>query len=239
MTLTDRRYPRFARRLQAGLYDVLIIGFAFFVCAVVFAQFELQREIKIGIFAVLVLLLEPGLVSLWGSTIGHRIVGLRVVDLTTDTNIGFFRATLRFILKILLGWLSLIFIMVTQHRHARHDLASTSSVIVSKPDRFTEKELIHETPIEVPGYVFPSRLHRVLVIFIYIMLIFIGFCILGGAFVSEACFNNDAHCLPDEQLLMSIVGGLVLAASIASLVYGWRGQLFGARRKPQAADRFS
>ena len=84
-----------------------------------------------GICFVLVALYEPILVTL-GGTIGHRVLGLRVRKFTSFTpskseqNINFLYSVIRYIIKILLGWISLLTIHSNEYGQAIHDKLSNS-----------------------------------------------------------------------------------------------------------------
>ena len=66
--------------------------------------------------------------ALTGSTVGHYLCNLRVVDNKTGGNINFFKAVLRTLLKAVLGWLSFVTMATTRRHQAIHDLATNSTV---------------------------------------------------------------------------------------------------------------
>ncbi len=78
------------------------------------------------------LLYDPLFVSSFGGTIGHIIIGLRVKEnINEQKNIHFLLAFVRYIIKLLLGWISLLTISKTQKKRAIHDIIS-GSVVISK-----------------------------------------------------------------------------------------------------------
>src|SRR5436190_8207282 len=86
--------------------------------------------LKIGPLVAGFLALEPGLVSWTGGTIGHHLMGLRIRDVVEDRNIGLIRATIRAVSRALLGWVSLVFILVTRKHQAIHDYISRTVVVL-------------------------------------------------------------------------------------------------------------
>jgi uncharacterized RDD family membrane protein YckC len=95
------------------------------------------------------LALEPGLVSWTGGTIGHHLMGLRVRDALEDRNIGLIRATIRAASRTLLGWISIMFILVTSKHQAIHDYISRAVVVLRNPDVVPESErLVERAPPE-------------------------------------------------------------------------------------------
>jgi uncharacterized RDD family membrane protein YckC len=101
-----------------------------FILSSVLENFEnFSNAVRILLFFVLWALYEPLATSL-GFTLGNYIAGIRVRNLKNiSLRIDFFRSFLRFLVKVLLGWLSLITIFLNKERRALHDLASGSLMI--------------------------------------------------------------------------------------------------------------
>ena len=79
-----RRYARLSRRLQANCIDVAV---AFHtplagICLVTWFGGPLGGPLA-ALLALTPLVLQPILVARTGSTVGHRLFGLRVVDIST------------------------------------------------------------------------------------------------------------------------------------------------------------
>jgi hypothetical protein len=108
------------------------------------APYEIHGGFKASFIALLLIIMEPGLVSIKGGTIGHYLRGLRVQDYKHGTNLDIFRATIRFLVKILFGWLSFVFILVTKRYQAFHDLISGSVVVLRDSANVPEFEAILE-----------------------------------------------------------------------------------------------
>ncbi len=81
------------------------------------------------------ILYDPIFVSLFGGTIGHMAIGLRVKrEKNPERNIIFPLALVRFIVKALLGWVSLLSISGNEKKKAIHDIIVESIVIYKKND---------------------------------------------------------------------------------------------------------
>jgi uncharacterized RDD family membrane protein YckC len=120
-------HARLARRIQAAAIDVLVHGATLIV---LMSLLELlvhgQRPVTGAAFVVwlgFALLYEPVLVWRRGATLGHAVVGLRVLDLETGGSPSAARAFARFWLKATAGTLGAAVIALTGRPHALHDLA--------------------------------------------------------------------------------------------------------------------
>jgi uncharacterized RDD family membrane protein YckC len=140
----ELRYPRLIRRIQAAIIDGAILSIAFFTAGVIISAYEIHGGLKASIVALLLIILEPGLVSITGGSIGHHLRGLRVQNYKHGTNINIFRATIRFLVKILFGWLSFVFILVTKRYQAFHDMISGSVVVLRDSTKVPEYEAVSE-----------------------------------------------------------------------------------------------
>jgi uncharacterized RDD family membrane protein YckC len=83
-------------------------------------------------FVIVIILYEPILVTL-GCTIGQLFMNIRVRDFRNpERKLSFYLVFLRFIIKIILGWLSFLTVTFNINRRAIHDLASGSIMIANK-----------------------------------------------------------------------------------------------------------
>jgi uncharacterized RDD family membrane protein YckC len=138
-------YPRLLRRVRAALIDSVV--FAAIIIAWIYSFGLLENAhaaIKVGLLAAACLIVEPGLVSLTGGTIGHHLMGLRVRDAGVDERIGFLRATMRGLARSLLGLFSLLFMFVTRRHQAIHDYVSRSTVVIDHPEDLPAREKFQE-----------------------------------------------------------------------------------------------
>jgi uncharacterized RDD family membrane protein YckC len=224
-------YARFSRRLRAFLIDwfiflVVIVG-ALFV-AVILESDDLNR--KLGFAVVVVLLLyEPLLVSLTGSSIGHYLTNLRVVDNRRHGNVSFLKAVVRTVVKTVLGWYSFITMATTLRHQALHDLLTQSTVQIRTPSMASPNHYVGER-WELLDPALPSRLRRVAVIFLYLLATFIILALTTVALLSRDCVLKD-HCTASENILNYCLSFGWLAVGLLSIVQGWRGRLLGCRAR--------
>ena len=71
-------------------------------------------------------------------------MGVTICDARTGSRIGLIRAVLRFALRAIFGWLSLILVLVTKKHQALHDLACRTSVVLLSPESLPETEKFTE-----------------------------------------------------------------------------------------------
>ena len=140
----ELRYPRLIRRIQAAIIDGAILSIAFFTAGMIIAPYEIHGGLKASFVALLLIIMEPGLVSITGGTIGHHLRGIRIQDYKHGTNLNIFRATIRFLVKILFGLLSFVFILATKRYQAFHDMISGSVVVLRDSAKVPEYEAVSE-----------------------------------------------------------------------------------------------
>jgi uncharacterized RDD family membrane protein YckC len=81
-------------------------------------------------FCLLLYIYEPLLIALAGGTIGHHILGVRIKKVKqSEKKINMLQASIRFITKITLGWLSFLTVTGSPRKRAIHDMASGSIVL--------------------------------------------------------------------------------------------------------------
>lgn len=85
---------------------------------------------RVAVFFIMFFFYEPIFTSRF-CTIGQKITGIRVRTAVTYDNISIPAAYLRIIIKIFLGFISLLSIPLTKDRRAIHDFASGSIVIMA------------------------------------------------------------------------------------------------------------
>lgn len=228
------RYARFSRRVRAIAIDLIIawaIIFGALALAITVSSDNFSRVLGFTVVAIL-LLYEPLLVSLTGSTLGHYFTNLRVVD-DGGGNISLLKACARLIIKGLLSWYSFVILAATRRNQALHDVLTRSTVQIRNPSMATPDQYIGER-IELAAPDMPSRLRRVLVIGAYLVVALAVFTVAtdgietGGA-LSGACVNNG-YCSAAERMLDLVIGVALLLMTALIITMGWRGRLFGARR---------
>ena len=129
--LTPPTYPGILLRIQALFADQLVVIAGMILLTFTFSVIgDVPVEAKMVGFVLIVLLYDPLCTSILGGTLGHRLIGIRVKrEYDDDRNILFPLAVLRYVFKILLGWVSLLSIGSNPRRRAIHDILSGSIVI--------------------------------------------------------------------------------------------------------------
>jgi hypothetical protein len=226
-------YARFTRRVQALCIDsiiiMLILTGALFI-AVSLESNHVGRVLGFTVAATL-LLYEPLLVSLTGSTLGHRYCNMRVVDDRSGGNISFLKAVLRVIIKTALGWYSFISMVATARHQALHDLLTRSTVQVRDRTRAKPHHFAGERAAQAGT---PSATRRIVAILGYLAIWFaiimlVNFAMLVGGLLSARCIHADL-CSPVERWIDVGVSAIWLGVSVLLIGLGWRGKLWGARR---------
>ena len=104
--------------------------FTLFGIGFLISLLEPSIEAKKIIYTALFLLYDPLCVSILGNTLGHKMLGIVVKKKAQPSeNISFFNALIRFFLKAVLGWISLITVSSDSMKRALHDIAAGSIVM--------------------------------------------------------------------------------------------------------------
>lgn len=234
------RYARFPRRLRG-----IVIDFALFVLALVCAlqiavalnSNDIARVIGFG-FVAGFFLYEPLLVSLAGGTIGHYLSNLRVIDDKSQGNVSFLKACARVVIKAALGWYSFISMAVARRHQAVHDLLTRSTVQIRDPAKAMPHHYSRERA-ELSGPGMPSRIRRTLVIAAYLLASFVLLAIVVQALMVAGIYSRDcidySRCSGAERLADLAFGLCVLGLLVLYIGFGWRGRLWGARRRVESA----
>ena len=133
MEKKEKDYPVLLERFKAVFVDSIILVILMKVITDVFSLFENVPDVLRGLtFLFIFFLYDPIFISAFGGTIGHRINGIRVKKETDVTkNISFPMAIFRFIIKALLGWISLLTVTGNDKKKAIHDNIVRSVVVYS------------------------------------------------------------------------------------------------------------
>lgn len=129
--------PEFAElkdRMKALYTDLVIyVIFIFMVSAILDNIKDVPTSIRIFAFVFIFLIYDPLFTSLFGGTIGHLANRLRVKRSSDmEKKIIFPVAIIRFVIKALLGGISLLTTSSNMKNQAIHDLVSGSVVLRKK-----------------------------------------------------------------------------------------------------------
>lgn len=126
-----QKYPGVSTRVKAVVTDSIVLVVFMIGAASLFESIKNVPDFaRIAAFIFIFLLYDPLFTSILGGTIGHMIFGIRVKRETNqDKNILFPLAVIRYIIKALLGWVSLLTVSGNKKGKAIHDLVVKSIVI--------------------------------------------------------------------------------------------------------------
>lgn len=124
-------YPDLSERVKASIIDAFSIIILMYIMSLIFQSEDTANiNLRIVAFVTIFFLYDPLMTSLLGGTIGHFIIGLRVRQINNeDKKIGFPQAIIRFVIKVLLGWVSLLTVTSDEKHRALHDKAVMSIIV--------------------------------------------------------------------------------------------------------------
>jgi len=125
-------YPSLSERVQSTFIDGIFIVIMMFICAGILDKYDNVPDwIRIVLFFGLWAVYEPVCTSL-GFTLGNFLKGIRVRrNDDTSKRINILQAFIRYVGKVLLGWISFITIHSNTQQRAIHDFM-VGSVMVRK-----------------------------------------------------------------------------------------------------------
>ncbi|SRR5258706_13596284 len=123
-------YPLLGDRVQSTFIDTILMVTLMFVFASILDKYENVPDwVRIVLFVGLWAVYEP-LCTTFGATPGNYIKKIRVRQFgASSKRINIFQALIRYILKILLGWVSFLTIHSNKERRAIHDFVAGSVMI--------------------------------------------------------------------------------------------------------------
>lgn len=129
--MTTINYSNLPNRVKAAAIDGFLIILLMMSFTDVFSSFEsVQNYVRLIAFLFVFVFYEPLFVTLFGASIGHMFMDLRVRrEDNPEKNIPFHLALIRFTLKFFLGWMSFFTMNSDKKNRAMHDIASKSVVL--------------------------------------------------------------------------------------------------------------
>ncbi len=130
LTNSPIKYPLLGDRVQSTFIDTILIIVFMFIISGILDKFENVPDwVRICLFIAIFLVYDPLCTSL-GFTLGNYVKGLRVRQFSNPSKkINIVLAICRYIVKILLGWVSFLTIHSNPEKRAIHDFVSGSIVI--------------------------------------------------------------------------------------------------------------
>jgi uncharacterized RDD family membrane protein YckC len=126
----QEKYPLLTERIQSTLIDTVLIILSMFLFSNILDKIQDPPDwLRIVLFVSIWLIYEPLCTSV-GFTMGNYIKGIRVRKAdNVEKKINIFQGLIRYIIKVLLGWVSFLTISSNPKRRAIHDLVSGSVMI--------------------------------------------------------------------------------------------------------------
>lgn len=130
--IEEFEFPTLITRIQSSVIDFGVILIIIFVFSQLSDSINFPDWIRGFALLFVFILYEPTLQTL-GGTIGNRIKGINVrKNQDVERKINFFQALIRFIVKVLLGWVSFLTIHNDYRKRAIHDLVAGTVMLPSK-----------------------------------------------------------------------------------------------------------
>lgn len=125
----EEKYPQLTDRIQSTFIDAILIIILMFAFAGISDKFENVPDwVRVAMVAW-VILYEPLCMTV-GATLGNYIKGIRVRKMSDTTKrLNLFKAIIRYLMKLTLGWISFLTINLNSKKRAIHDFASGSVMI--------------------------------------------------------------------------------------------------------------
>jgi uncharacterized RDD family membrane protein YckC len=129
--MNGTNYPGVFDRVRAIVTDAVVLVLLMVTVSYIFSLFEnVPVSMRIIAFVFIFFLYDPLFTCVFGGTLGHMLIGLRVKRESDETkNILFHRAVLRSVVKGTLGEISLFTVLNNPKRKAIHDYLVGSVVI--------------------------------------------------------------------------------------------------------------
>jgi uncharacterized RDD family membrane protein YckC len=226
-------YPRLIKRVRAVLVDSIIIPSAVFAGLGIGAALNVSHPLVKGALLVApIFLLGPVLVAFTGGTIGQHLEGIRVTRMDGVRHINIFAATLRFIVKMGLGWLSFVFILATAKHQGLHDLVARSVVVHKSTTGLPDFEVLRDRSFEAAAYRYPAAWRRLLLIVVYSIAATVLVSVVNISVLPEACLQQY-RCSALNSLFEMILGVAWIVGLAWIMVRCWTARLYGCRRRPR------
>ncbi|HEY3645300.1 MAG TPA: RDD family protein [Gammaproteobacteria bacterium] len=227
-------YPRLLWRLRAVMIDSVVVPVAMIGTLLVGVALGVTDPVlRIALLIGPLFILEPLMVALTGGTIGHHMLRLRVMKQDGSGKLNIFAATLRFLVKLFTGWFAFVFVLTSRRHQGLHDFASRSVVVHKDAMGVPVHEALPEREVEDRVFVYPPAWQRILVILGYVVLSIVLLNILVWPSVSDRCLRYE-RCSDLERIVVFVLDIAWVVAIALSVVLGWKGKLFGARRRLKA-----
>jgi uncharacterized RDD family membrane protein YckC len=224
----DVLYGRFPRRIQAVVVDGAILACLLLLGPTLAGSLPAAASRTVNRAVLLCLVLyEPVMVSVWGGTVGHALLNLKVVSASTGGRLPFHRAVVRFVTKTIFGIISFFFIALTARHQALHDMAAAAVVQVRHRSRANPADFATERVFDAEPAARASGLRRAGVAAVYMVSVFVLVSVMSALFVSQECLDTGL-CSGAENNVLNVAFAVWALTWGTIAVLAWRGRLPGA-----------
>jgi len=124
-------YANLPSRVKALVIDQIIVIALMYVVSELFGIFsEVSNTSRILALVLIFFVYEPLFVSLFGGSIGHSYSKITVRSENDESKkIPFVFAVLRLLVKLALGWVSLLTVTGSEKKKAIHDMVAQSVIL--------------------------------------------------------------------------------------------------------------
>ncbi len=234
-------YATLSRRIKASIIDGMVL-LTLFICCPMVVSFLIGKDTGLNAISMFTppLLLEPFLISYLGFTLGQYIFGIQVIRLDTGDKCPLIASFVRYFTKIILGSLSMVYMLFSKKHQAIHDHLAKILVVLSfkkieqNPDfaKYGEREQSLDD-----NFIYPSPLKRFGYFLIWFVSAFIvyGIIVEGAALLMLPGYTIDTKNLPRDIDNVTHIIGLIIFIVLA--VFASKGYLPGARRRMKVPEK--
>ncbi|TAL24623.1 MAG: RDD family protein [Nitrospirae bacterium] len=227
-------YATLPLRIKASIIDSLILIGLLVCIPLALAPLLKGTNSSLGILMYSpFLLLEPLLVSFFGSTIGQYFFGIKVVRQDDLLKCPLHLSFVRYYVKAFLGWLSMIYMFFSKRHQAIHDHLAKTLVILS-PERIEKDPSFAERGVQEQelesDFIYPTILRRFLIFIVWYIIAEIALlAILYGLIflISPESMTDDGDLPKSINRAITFVD-IILLIIVASLAA--KGFLPGAKK---------
>lgn len=132
--MKELNYADVSLRVKAIVVDTIVLVIFMVLTTFILSKFENVHDgIRIFAFIFIFLLYDPIFTSLFGGTIGHMMIGLKVKQEKNETkNIKIHFAIVRYVVKTFLGIISLFTVSGNAKSKAIHDYIVGSVILIDE-----------------------------------------------------------------------------------------------------------
>jgi uncharacterized RDD family membrane protein YckC len=211
-------YATLPRRIKASIIDGIVL-LAFIILSPLLIGPLTGNDSGLSAIAMFTppLLLEPFLISYLGFTVGQYVFGIQVVRIDTGGKCPLVASFARYYTKVILGSLSMAYMLFSKKHQAIHDHVAKTLVVLSvkKIERNPNFANYGELEQTLEGdFIYPSALKRFGFFLIWLVPVSIVFGIIieGAALIMIPGYTSETEKLPKEiDIAANLIGSIFLS----------------------------